>query len=105
MVTIVKLDLEASLEKPSVQKLGSDAVYQALSVSFAAGQGMASHKHPSKNVMLHVLTGALELASESEKTIVTQGQVAFFSGDEAHSLVNTFSGQTDVFITIFAKPS
>ena len=80
MLSIVSLDLLTTPEKPSVQKLSSDNDYQVLTLSFAVEQSMPSHKHPNKKVMVHILTGELELASDTERSIVKRGQVAFFRG-------------------------
>ncbi|MBP1986654.1 cupin domain-containing protein [Halolamina salifodinae] len=46
-----------------------------------AGDGVPAHTHPGTNIVLHLLSGHLELALDDEAYELTPGEVARFSGE------------------------
>lgn len=46
-----------------------------------AGDGVPAHTHPGTNVVLHLLSGRLELALDDEQYELSPGEVARFSGE------------------------
>lgn len=105
MAEIMKLNFEAKATSPNASKLISGQSFQVLSICFAAGQGLPEHKHPNMTVIVQVLTGKLELSKGEHKQVVVAGQLAMFSGDEAHALKNIASNQSNVLVTVIPNPS
>ncbi|MFC6954186.1 cupin domain-containing protein [Halorubellus litoreus] len=46
-----------------------------------AGDGVAAHTHPGKDVLFHVLDGEMEVALDDESTTVAAGDVLRFDGE------------------------
>jgi quercetin dioxygenase-like cupin family protein len=46
-----------------------------------AGDGVATHTHPGKDVLLHVLEGEFEVALDDEQITVAAGEVIRFDGE------------------------
>jgi hypothetical protein len=46
-----------------------------------AGDGVAAHSHPGKDVLFHVLDGEIDVVLDDEETTVTAGDVMRFDGE------------------------
>lgn len=46
-----------------------------------AGDGVPAHTHPDTNIVLHLLSGRLELSLDDDQYELTPGEVARFSGE------------------------
>ena len=46
-----------------------------------AGDGVPAHTHPGTNIVLHLLSGRLELTLDDEQYELSPGEVARFSGE------------------------
>ena len=46
-----------------------------------AGDGVAAHSHPGKDVLFHVLDGEMDVEHDGESTTVAAGDVLRFDGE------------------------
>lgn len=46
-----------------------------------AGEGVPAHTHPGTNIVLHLLSGELELSLDDERYEVEPGELVRFSGE------------------------
>ena len=46
-----------------------------------AGDGIAAHTHPGKDVLFHVLDGEMEVALDGDPSTVATGEVLRFDGE------------------------
>jgi quercetin dioxygenase-like cupin family protein len=104
MAQLFDLSFEHQAKRPNAQKIITGQGFQTLSICFAVGQALPAHIHPNMNVLVHVVRGQVALSSDGERLLVSQGQLALFSGDIMHSLENTHSDETHVVVTAIPKP-
>lgn len=58
-------------------------------LSLAAGERVAAHSHPGRDVVLHLLDGAIELELDDETHTLEANDVARFDGEREISPVAT----------------
>lgn len=54
---------------------------KTIRLTLAAGERVEPHRHPGRNVVLHLLDGALELDLDDETHSLEPGDIARFDGD------------------------
>lgn len=50
-------------------------------LELGAGDGVPAHTHPGQTIVLHLLSGRLELSLDDEQYELTPGEIARFSGE------------------------
>ncbi|UIP00440.1 cupin domain-containing protein [Halobaculum sp. CBA1158] len=58
-----------------------DAEPKTIRLALDAGESVAPHTHPGRDIVLHLIEGAIELQVGGATHEVTAGDVARFSGD------------------------
>lgn len=54
---------------------------RTVQLTLDAGEGVPAHTHPGTNIVLHLLSGRLELSLDDECYELSSGEIARFSGE------------------------
>jgi quercetin dioxygenase-like cupin family protein len=55
---------------------------KTIRLTLPAGEGVPAHSHPGRDIVFHLLEGAIELELGDERHELTAGEVARFAGDQ-----------------------
>jgi quercetin dioxygenase-like cupin family protein len=59
-----------------------DGEPRTVRLALDAGDGVPAHRHPDRDIVLHLLSGRLDLQLGDESVAVTPGDVVRFDGDQ-----------------------
>lgn len=82
MPEIMTLD---KLEKTPHAEVFDHGSPRTIRLQLDAGQQLPSHQHPGTNIVLHLLTGEIELELDDETYSLVPGDLIRFSGERAIS--------------------
>lgn len=79
MPTITSLD---ELESTPHANLFPEAEPKTIRLSLSAGDEVTPHSHPGREIVFHLIEGAIELDLDDDCHELTAGDVARFDGDQ-----------------------
>lgn len=69
------------------------------------GQVIPPHQHEDSDLILHVLTGGVELTVDGKVQNITAGDVIYCEGKETFSLKNNTNENMSCFVVLAPRPS
>ena len=93
---ITRLD---TLEKTPHAEVFDHNVPRTIRLKIDAGQQMPPHRHPSTNIVLHLLSGELDLILDEDTYALAPGDLIRFSGERE---ISPCAIEDSVAVVVFA---